>query len=187
MSGGPPKRPATYEDLLRVPADQLAEIIDGELFTSRRPSIRHVAAASAVGEELGPPFWRGRGGPGGWIILDQPELHIVDQVLVPDLAGWRRDRMPEIPDAAFLDLAPDWVCEVLSPSTVALDRTRKRHHYARAGVTHLWFVDPDPQTLEVYRLDDGSWRLLTSVAGDVLARAAPFEAVGFELAAVWAR
>ena len=185
MSGGSAKRPATYEDLLAVPDSLIAEIVDGELVTSPRPASRHVAAASALGVELGPPFGRGRGGPGGWIILDEPELHVVDQVLVPDLAGWRRERMPAIPDAAFFELAPDWVCEVLSPSTAALDRTRKWHHYARAGVNHLWFLDPAPQTLEVYRLDDGTWRLVSSFAGDVKVRAAPFDAVEIDLAAIW--
>jgi len=107
--------------------------------------------------------------------------------MVPDLAGWRRERMPEIPDAAFFDLAPDWVCEVLSPSTAALDRTRKWHHYAEAGVRHFWFLDPGPRTLEVYQLDSGSWRLISSAAGDVLVRAVPFDAVEVDLAALWAR
>ena len=186
MSGVPVRRPATYEDLLAVPDHLVAEIIDGELITSPRPATRQIAAASALGDELGPPFRRGRGGPGGWVILDEPELHVVGQILVPDLAGWRRERMPEIPDAAFFDLAPDWVCEVLSPSTAALDRTRKWHHYAQAGVRHLWFVDPAPRTLEVYQLDAGSWRLISSAAGDVLVRAVPFDAVEIDLASLWA-
>src|ERR1700690_2368947 len=124
MAGVPAKRPATYDDLFNVPAHLVAEIVDGELIPSPRPAARHATAASALGEELGPPFKRGRGGPGGWVILDEPELHIVGQIMVPDLAGWRRERMPEIPDVAFFELAPDWVCEVLSPSTAALDRTR---------------------------------------------------------------
>ncbi|HEY4187137.1 MAG TPA: Uma2 family endonuclease [Polyangia bacterium] len=187
MSGIPVRRPAAYEDLLAVPDHLVGEIIDGELVTSPRPATRHIAAASALGDELGPPFRRGRGGPGGWVILDEPELHIVEQIMVPDLAGWRRDRMPEIPDAAFFDLRPDWVCEVLSPSTAALDRTRKWHHYAQAGVNHLWFLDPAPRTLEVYQLDLGTWRLLSSTAGDILVRAVPFDAVEIDLAAVWAR
>jgi Uma2 family endonuclease len=108
-------------------------------------------------------------------------------VLVPDFAGWRRERMPEIPDVAFFELSPDWVCEILSPSTAALDRTRKRQHYARAGVAHLWLVDPDPQTIEIYRLDGDGWRLVTSVAGDVKLRGEPFEALELDLAHVWAR
>jgi Uma2 family endonuclease len=187
MSQAPIKRPATYEDLLKVPEHLVAEIIDGDLITSPRPAARHAAAASALGEELGPPFKRGRGGPGGWVILDEPELHIVGQVMVPDLAGWRRERMPEIPDVAFFELAPDWVCEVLSPSTAALDRTRKRHHYGRAGIRHLWLLDPVPQTLEAYRLDGEAWTLVASVAGDTKARIEPFDAVELDLAVLWAR
>jgi Uma2 family endonuclease len=187
MSRASAKRPATYADLLRVPEHLVAEIVDGELVTSPRPAARHAAAASALGEELGPPFKRGRGGPGGWVILDEPELHIVGQVVVPDLAGWRRERMPEIPDVTYFELAPDWVCEVLSPSTAALDRTRKRPHYARAGVTHLWLVDPIAQTLEVHRRQAEDWLLVFSVAGDVKVRAEPFDAVEIDLGSLWAR
>lgn len=187
MAGASAKRPATYEDLLAVPEHLVAEIIDDELVTSPRPAALHAVVTAALGEELGPPFKRGRGGPGGWVILDEPELHVVGQVLVPDLAGWRRERMPEIPDVAFFELAPDWVCEVLSPSTAALDRTRKRHHYRRAGVSHLWLVDPVPQTVEVYRLDDTGWRLVESTAGDAPARIEPFDAIELDGAALWAR
>src|SRR5580700_3070151 len=113
--GDPVKRRATYEDLLAVPEHLIAEIIDGELLTQARPALPHSRAATALGGELHGPFDRGRGGPGGWILLDEPELHIHGDVLVPDLAGWRRERMPELPDAAAIELAPDWVCEVLSP------------------------------------------------------------------------
>ena len=188
MPGAAAKRPASYEDLRQVPENLVGEIIDGELVTSPRPSARHAAAASALGVDLGAAFGRNnRGGPGGWVILDEPELHVVGQVLVPDLAGWRRERMPEIPDVAFFELAPDWVCEVLSPSTAALDRTQKRHHYGRAGVRHLWLLDPGPQTLEVHRLDGDAWRLVSSAAGDVKVRAEPFDAVEVDLKDVWAR
>ena len=121
------------------------------------------------------------------MILDEPEVHFVGQVLVPDLAGWRRARMPEVPDVAFFELAPDWVCEVLSPATAAIDRTRKPHHYARANVQHLWFVDPGPQTLEVLRLDGEGWRLAMTAAGNVRIRAEPFEALELDLAGLWAR
>jgi Uma2 family endonuclease len=183
----PAKRPASYEDLRDVPGHLVAEIVDGELVTSPRPTARHAAASSALGADIHSAFGRGGGGPGGWVILDEPELHIVGQVLVPDIAGWRRERMPEIPDVAFFEISPDWACEILSPSTAALDRTRKRLHYARAGVGHLWLVDPGPQTLEVYRLDGDSWRLVTSVAGDTKLRAEPFEPLELDLAHVWAR
>jgi Uma2 family endonuclease len=188
MSGVPAKRPATYEDLLKVPEHLVAEIIDGELITSPRPAARHTVASSALGADLGSAFGRtNRGGPGGWVILDEPELHIVGQVLVPDLAGWRRERMPEVPDVAFFDVAPDWICEVLSPSTAARDRTRKMHHYARARVAHLWFLDPVLQTLEVFRLDGDGWRLAMSAAGDAPVRAEPFDAIDLDMAGLWAR
>ncbi|SRR6266540_3839069 len=182
------KRPATYADLLKVPEHLVAEIIDGELVTSPRPAARHAAASTTLGADLHTAFGRtGGGGPGGWVILFEPELHVVDQVMVPDIAGWRRERMPEIPDVAFFELAPDWVCEILSPSTAALDRTLKQRHYARAGIGHLWFLDPLPQTLEVYRLDGDSWRLIYSAAGDTKVRAEPFGAIEVDLAQIWAR
>lgn len=129
MSGSTPKRPATYDDLLNVPDNLIAEIVDGELVTSPRPAVRHAAASSMLQSAVSAAFdRRGGGSPGGWVVLFEPELHIVGQILVPDLAGWRHEHMPVLPDAAFIDQAPGWVCEVLSPSTVALDRTRKMFH-----------------------------------------------------------
>jgi len=188
MSKPPPGRPATYDDLLALPEHVVGEIIDGELVVSPRPAARHAAAASALGADIHNAFGRSnRGGPGGWVILDEPELHVVGQVLVPDMAGWRRERMPEIPDVPFFELAPDWLCEILSPSTAARDRTRKMHHYARAGVRHVWLVDPVPETLEVFRLDGEGWRLALSVAGHTTVRAEPFDAVEIDLAPLWAR
>jgi len=188
MSGLLPKRPATYEDLLRVPEGLVAEILDGELITSPRPTVRHVAASSSVQSGLFAAFdRRGGGSPGGWVILSEPELHIAGQILVPDLAGWRQDSMPVLPDAAFIEIAPDWLCEVLSPATMALDPTRKMHHYARASVEYMWLLDPQPETLEVYRLEGPNWKLVTSVAGSVQVRAEPFDALDLDLARVWAR
>jgi len=187
MPGSGPKRPATYDDLRRVPDHLVAEIIDGELVTSPRPAVRHAAASSSIHSVLSGPFdRRGGGSPGGWVLLFEPELHIVEQVMVPDIAGWRQERMPVLPDSPFIDVPPDWIYEILSPSTMALDRTRKVHHYARAGVRHLWLVDPAPETLEVYRLESGAWVLVTSVAGNVKIAAEPFEAE-VDLARVWAR
>jgi Uma2 family endonuclease len=186
MAGVPAKRPATYEDLLKVPEHLVAEIIDGELITSPRPASRHAVAASTLGAEILTKFGRGSGGPGGWVILDEPELHIVGQVLVPDIAGWRRERMPTVPDVAYFELSPDWLCEVLSPSTAARDRTKKLHHYARAQVGHVWFVDPGVQTLEVFRLDGDGWRLALTATGNETVRAEPFEAIDLELAVLWA-
>jgi len=183
----PAKKPATYDDILALPENVVGEILDGELHTHPRPATRHSAAASAIGEELGPPFKRGRGGPGGWMILDEPELHMGRDVMVPDLAGWRRERMPELPDAAYIELAPDWACEVLSPSTRSTDRTLKLRLYARHLVPHLWYVDPDARTLEVLRLDGDTYRVASTHADGERVRAEPFGAVELDLAVLWAR
>ncbi len=182
------KKPATYADVLAAPEHVVAELIDGELYTSPRPAAPHTRAASRLGIDIGGPFDSGfGGGPGGWIILFEPELHIVGQVLVPDLAGWRRERMPEIPDAAAFELAPDWVCEVLSPATSGLDRVKKMPKYAGAGVRNAWLVDPDARSLEVLRLDGDTWRLVAAHEGTEKVRAEPFEAVELDLSALWAR
>lgn len=181
------KKAATYDDLQALPPHVLGEILDGELVVSPRPASLHARAASRLGVEIGGPVDRGRGGPGGWIILDKPELHIVGQVMVPDLAGWRRERMPEMPDVPFFELSPDWVCEVLSPATATIDRSRKMRHYADAGVRHQWLIDPRPRTIEVYRLDGVSWRVVDTYAGEAPVRAEPFDAVELDLASLWSR
>ena len=187
MAAQPARRPATHADLDALPPHVVGQIVDGDLVVSPRPASRHAGASSGLNAELGKPFGRGVGGPGGWIILFEPELHVVGQVLVPDLAGWRRERMHELPDVAAFELAPDWLCEVLSPSTAALDRGAKMRHYARAGVRHLWLVDPAARTLEIFRLDGDAWRLVTTEQGDVNIRAEPFDAIEIDLAALWAR
>ena len=127
-------RPATYEDLCNVPDHKVAEILDGELIVSPRPALRYASASSRLGGILGGPFDLGPDGPGGWWILDEPELHLRDDILVPDLAAWRRERLPFVPDAAYMTLAPDWACEVISPSTERIDRSRKMRIYAREDV-----------------------------------------------------
>lgn len=163
----------------------MGEIVGGTLHTSPRPSPAHAVAASGVGSDLHQPFHRGRGGPGGWWILPKPELHLEDDVLVPDLAGWRRARLPKMPETAFFELAPDWVCEVLSPSTSRLDRVSKLPRYAAAGVGHAWLVDPLAQTLEVYRRVGAAWLLVGTYGGDATVRPEPFEAVEVELSGWW--
>lgn len=185
--GDAAKRRATYDDLLAVPDHLVAEILDGELVTSPRPASTHARAASDLGAELIVSFDKGKGGPGGWVILFEPELHLGGHVLVPNLAGWRRERMPEMPNVPYFELAPDWVCEVLSPSTAARDRARKRPIYANHKVRHLWMVDPDAKTLEVFRLDGEGWRLVGTWEGDARVRAEPFDAIELELAGLWAR
>jgi Uma2 family endonuclease len=175
---------ATYEDVLNAPENKVAEILDGELFLSPRPAPRHAVASSRLGRVLG-PFDEGPGGPGGWWILDEPELHFGDHVLVPDLGGWKRERLPTIPEEAFFTLAPDWVCEVLSPSTARLDRGVKLRVYAEAGVAHVWLVNPIDRTLEVLRLQGATWTIVGVVTGSEVVRIHPFEAIELQLGRLW--
>lgn len=177
---------ATYEDLLALPENQVGEIIHGTLYAQPRPRPKHVRAASKIGGRLDGPFDAGESGPGGWWIFDEPELHLGPDVLVPDLAGWRRERLPRLPDAAWFELAPDWVCEVLSPSTVRTDRVLKLPRYAAAGVMHCWLVDPDARTLEAYENENGRWLLLGVWAGEDTPRVPPFDAIELPLASLWA-
>jgi Uma2 family endonuclease len=182
---GTTRRPASYEQIRALPEHVVGEIVDGELHVSPRPASPHAHAAHEMDAEISNPFQRGRGGPGGWWFLTEPELHFGAQVVVPDLAGWRRERMPQIPDVAYFELAPDWVCEVASPSTAKLDRTKKTRVYARAGVGHLWIVDPLARTLEVFRLEDSRWSLIAAHADEETVRAEPFDAVELALAGWW--
>jgi len=183
----PARHHATYEDLRNVPEPLVAELIEGDLYTSPRPAVPHARVASALGQDLRsfdqPPV--GPGVPGGWWILDEPELHFGADVLVPDLAGWRRERLPALPDAPAFTLAPDWVCEVVSPTTGALDRTRKMPVYARERIAHLWLIDPRTRTLEVYRLEGGRWIVASTHGGAGPARAEPFEAVDLDMRRWW--
>jgi Uma2 family endonuclease len=172
-----------------APAECVAEILDGELFVQPRPRARHSFAASTLGGRLVGFSQNDMGGPGGWIILDEPELHLgprPDKV-VPDLAGWRRKRMPELPDTAAIELAPDWVCEIISEGTEVIDRTKKRRINAREGVGHLWFVSPERRMLEVFRLESGRWVLLDTFEGDAPVRAEPFDAIELPLGRLWER
>ncbi len=177
----PVSRPASYDDLLAVPEPLVAKILGGELHTHPRPSPRHASIASLIGGSLVNPFWRGRGGPGGWWIIDEPEIHLGEDVLVPGLAGWRRDRLPELPEKPFFELAPDWVCEILSPSTARSDRVVKLPIYASRNVGHVWVIDPASGTLEVYEVSQGSWLLLATYAQAQTARVHPFEAIELRL------
>lgn len=184
----PARRDATYADLLRVPEHMVAEIIDGELIATPRPASPHAHATSGMGSDLWGNFNRppgGPGGPGGWWILIEPELHLGRDVIVPDLAGWRRERMPVMQAVAFFELVPDWVCEVVSPRTGAIDRGRKMRIYAREGARHLWMVDPIAKTLEVYRLEESRWLVAGTHAGHDRVRAEPFDAVELEIGRWW--
>ena len=176
---------ATYQDVLDAPAHRVAEIVDGTLYTHPRPAMPHAYASSYLGGELIGSFGRRHGDPGGWWIVFEPELHFDEDILVPDLAGWRRERMPEFPDTAYVTLAPDWVCEVLSPSTRKLDLCGKRPVYAREGVAHLWLVDPLARTLEAFELREGAWVLIATAADADPVSIPPFDATTFGLADLW--
>lgn len=183
----PAQRRATYEDLLKVPDTLIAEIIDGELIASPRPAFPHARATSVIRGELD-PFERrsgGSSGPGGWWILFEPELHLGVDILVPDLAAWRRERMPVLENVAYSELAPDWVCEVVSPSSARVDRVRKIPVYAREQVRHIWLVDPLQRTLEVYRLEGQRWVVVSAHGDAEMVRVEPFEGLELDIGRWW--
>ncbi|WP_437492814.1 Uma2 family endonuclease [Sorangium sp. So ce1014] len=195
--GQPAEKPrrATYADLEAVPPNKVAELIAGVLHVMPRPAPRYARASSRLGIKLGGPFDLGDGGPGGWQILDEPELHFSDpdapgeiDALVPDLAGWRRERMPELPETAYFSLAPDWICEVLSASTEGVDRDEKMPVYAREGVLHAWLVDPIQRTLEAFSLIPGrGWGPAVVHRDAARVRVEPFDAIELDLSLLWAK
>ena len=178
-------RRATYQDVIDAPAHRVAEIVDGTLYTHPRPAMPHARASSSLGVRIGGPFDYDADGPGGWWIVGEPELHLGEDVVVPDLGGWRRERMPDYPETAYVTLAPDWVCEVLSASTRRVDLHGKRPIYAREGVGHLWFIDPTDRTLEAFELRDGEWVLIGSAKDDEPVNIRPFDAITFSLGDLW--
>jgi Uma2 family endonuclease len=186
MASEPARRRATYQDLLDAPAEFRAHLVDGALHLMPRPTWRHQRVASSLGGDLEYPFGRGRGGPGGWLLLSEPELHLGEDVFVPDWVGWRRERLPELPSTSYIEVVPDWVCEILSPSTMRFDRVTKLPCYARAGVKHAWLIDPEAHTLEVFRLESGRWVLIASHSEAERVRAEPFDAIENALAELWA-
>ncbi len=180
--------PNTYQDILDLPEHLNGEIVDGELYAQARLASPHANTASEILAQIRSLFHAEPGGPkgpGGWQILMEPELHWGDNVFVPDLAGWRRERMPQIPSAPYLEMSPDWICEVLSPSTASRDRLLKCNHYARAGVGHVWLVDPELKTLEVLRLVDGFYSLVQGGIERETGKFEPFQSVETELGAWW--
>ena len=185
MAADPARRFAAYEDVLRAPSHLVAEILNGELYTSPRPAGPHAEAASVLGMDLGGAFHRGRGGPGGWIILYEHELHLQRDILVPDLGGWRRARLSAVPSSAFIDLAPDWAGEVISPGSERIDRERKLPIYARERVPNVWLVDPLERMVEVYRLDGETYRLIVTRGGTDKVHLEPFAEFELELEALW--
>jgi hypothetical protein len=181
----PKARPATYADIEALPPTMVGEILFGALHTQPRPAPRHAVATHKLGVELDPPFGSGRGGPGGWIFMVEPELHLGPHVVVPDLAGWKRERLTPFPETAFIETPPDWLCEVLSPSTQAVDRTDKLAIYAAFGVGHCWYVDPIARTLEVLALAGGKWVIAATFKNDDAVTAPPFEVHTFNLDVLW--
>ena len=178
-------KPATYDDLLKVPDHLVAEIVDGELYTSPRPASRHSRAAGRIYSRVSRAFDEGEDGPGGWWIVFEPELHLGRDALVPDIAGWRRERVPEFPDVTAWTIAPDWICEVLSSSTARLDRMRKMPAYAHHGVEYAWIVDTYQRTIEAYHLQNERWDLLGVYGGDERANIEPFDAIQFPIETLW--
>ena len=179
------KKRATYEDLHTIPENMTGEIIDGELIVAPRPSRKHVYAASSLGNEIGPPYHSGRGGPGGWIILIEPEIGLGDDILVPDLAGWRRERVPASENHNWISVCPDWICEIVSPGTLQMDRVKKMRVYAQNEVPHLWIIDPIGKTLEVYRFQTGSYTVAGVYAENEKVRVEPFQEVEIDLTNLW--
>jgi Uma2 family endonuclease len=179
------EKKALYDELVAVPSDLVAEIIDGTLYTHPRPAPRHGATSFALAGKLQGPFQEGIDGPGGWIFLDEPELHLGSDVVVPDLAGWRRERLSSSPDTAWIDVAPDWVCEILSASTETRDRTAKMRIYATAGVHYLWLIDPRQQMLQAFELLDGRWIVLGGWSSADHVSVPPFNQISLPLASLW--
>jgi Uma2 family endonuclease len=181
----PARRRATYQDVLDAPGDKIAEVVNGVLHLSSRPRWKHQSVASALHIELGARFRQGRGNRGGWVLLFEPELHLGDDILVPDLVGYRYEHLPVIEDVAFETLAPDWICEVLSRSTQSFDRVDKMASYAAAGVKHAWLIHPIRRTLEVFRLHRGGWRAIATHHDNERVHAEPFEGLRLDLSLLW--
>ena len=176
-----------YEQLESLPEGLTGEILNGQLHTQPRPAGPHARAESELNIDIGSAYGRGRGGPGGWWILVEPEIHfVIDvEVVVPDLTGWRKERMPAIPEGHRFEVVPDWICEIVSPSTASKDREVKMPIYAHYGVAYAWLVDPKRRTLEAYVLAGGAWQLLAEASGNETIAVAPFDALQLDLSNLW--
>lgn len=177
-----------YAQLEALPENLTGEIINGQLYTQSRPATPHTLAGSGLEIDIGSAYHRGRGGPGGWWILIEPEVHFIRDIemVVPDLAGWRRERIPRLPRDHRIEVVPDWICEILSPSTAKTDRVVKMPVYARYGVPYLWLVDPLAHTLEVFALHDGRWTVIGLFQEQDSVTVEPFTEIALELGGLWA-
>ena len=175
-----------YQQLEQLPDNLTGEVINGQLHTSPRPAGPHGLVTSILGMDIGTAYHRGRNGPGGWWIIDEPECHLpMHDICVPDIAGRRRETMPEIPQDQRFTTAPDWICEVISPSTTNLDRTEKLPSYAQCGVEYLWLIDPLAKVAEILQLSDDNFLLLGTHCGDKQFCAPPFDAIIIDMADLW--
>ena len=182
----PAKKKAVYDDLYSIPENMTGEIINGELIATPRPSQKHVHTASTLDKKIGSPYQLGEGGgPGGRVILVEPEVKLGDDVVVPDLAGWKKERYPRTGETNWISITPDWVCEVLSPGPMRLDRVKKMPLYGQYGVPHFWLIDPVAKTLEVFRLESGRWSLLGAFSEDEKVRVEPFQEIEIDLSVLW--
>jgi Uma2 family endonuclease len=178
------RRPATVRDLDDLPEDVIGQIVDGELIVLPRPDHPHVFAATGLTWALFGPLCQGLNGPGGWVILAEPRILFGEQLLIPDLVGWKKDRFVAPRNGPYT-LSPDWVCEILSPSTARFDRVTKLPIFQKAGVGHVWVIDPIARTLEVLRRHEGSWLIAAAHQNQDKVRAEPFEAVEIDLSLLW--
>lgn len=182
----PALKKASYEDLYRIPENMTGEIIAGELIVTPRPSRKHGYAATALGAKVTTGYQLGEGGgPGGWVIIIEPEIRFGEDFIVPDLAGWRRERFPASEEHNWISIAPDWVCEILSPHTARLDKHGKMKVYSHHGVPHLWLIDPLNRTFDVFRLQSGQWVVLGFYTDDDRVRAEPFSEIEIDLKILW--
>jgi Uma2 family endonuclease len=189
MAGDPIRKRATYQDVLDAPKDMIAQVLDGEMWLHPRPARAHIHTATGLGSFLFGAFQIGNGGPGGWTIMDEPELHLGGDVLVPDIAGWRDGRLLDLEDTdePYIAIVPDWVCEVLSPGTARFDRLKKMPIYAREQVPYVWLVDPRERIVEVFRFASSGYQLVGSYDGDEPLRAEPFDSATIPVAYLWGK
>ena len=178
-------RPGTWHDLIALPPHVRGELIANTLYAQPRPRPKHALAGLGIGGGIKSPFGDGRDGPGGWWILAEPGLHLPKaKEVVPDVAGWRKERLPRLPDGP-IEVVPDWVCEVLSPSNARYDWLVKRPFYAQVGVAWLWFADVDARMVHVFQLVEGAWLERALAGGADRARLPPFDAVELDLGLWW--